>query len=54
MNHEVIDENLKEFIKRRAIRNGIKEDECVVRYAGHMYLVNLKENKVFVMGVEFK
>lgn len=53
MTYEVQDEELKRLIKKRAIKNGFKSGECIVRYGGRMYLVDFEKDKV-VLQIEYK
>ena len=54
MSYEVIDESLKRLIKRRAVKTAPgKQDGCFVRYAGRIYYVNFREDRV-VLQLERK
>ena len=53
MTYEGQDEEMKRLIKKRAIKNGLKSGECIVRYGGRMYLVEFEKDKV-VLQVEYK
>ena len=53
MTYEVTDVELKRLIKKRALKNGKKQGECLVRYGGRMYLVDF-EKDVVALQLEYK
>lgn len=53
MTHKVRDKELKRLIKGRAIKNGIKQGSCIVRYGGYMYLVDF-EKDIVVLQLAYK
>ena len=53
MKGEIVDEIWKRFIKRRAIKDGCRDRQCLVSYFGRLFYVNFDKDLV-VLQSEYK